>query len=64
MQEKFKSVLWSTLLYKEEQEYVETFWQEYGESIYNLDKRQKELGIGEKVFNLLRIGMKFVLLCP
>lgn len=52
------------MLYKDEQEYVETFWQEYGESIYNLDKRQKELGIGEKVFNLWRIGMKFVLLCP
>ena len=25
--EKFKSKIWSTLLYKEEQEYVEKFWQ-------------------------------------
>lgn len=49
MQEKFKALVWESLAFKQSPGDMEALWGCCCESLYSLEDKQKQLGLGEKV---------------
>lgn len=49
MQEKLKALVWESLAFQESPGDIEALWGCCSETLYSLEDKQKQLGLGEKV---------------
>jgi len=49
MQEKFKALVWESLVFEESPEDIEALWGCCSEPLYSLEDKLKQLGLGDKV---------------
>lgn len=49
MQEKFKALVWESLVFEESPSDIEALWGCCSEPLYSLEDKVKQLGLGDKV---------------
>lgn len=49
MQEKFKALVWESLVFEESPKDIEALWSSCSEPLYSLEDKLKQLGLGDKV---------------